>query len=274
VTKGGAPTISLLVATYNWPRALAAVLASVRAQRTMPLEVLVADDGSGPDTAALIAYEAKTFPVPLVHVWQEDLGFRAGAIRNRAIAQARGEYIVQIDGDILLHPSVIDAHARFARRGSFVQGSRALLSPSLTERVLAARAVRPGPLSRGMHHRHQAIFAPLLARLVRGSRDTVDRIRGCHLAYWRQDAVCVNGYDEAYEGWGREDSDFTLRLGHAGVTRRNLKFAAVTYHLWHAPASRDGLGRNDARLEAARREQRVRAERGLDQYLAVPEPVA
>lgn len=261
------PSISLVVSTYNWPRALELVLASVRAQRLLPVEVLVADDGSRDETRALVAREASTFPVPLVHVWHEDRGFRAAAIRNKAIAQARGEYVVQIDGDIVLHPAVIGAHAAYAQPGSFVQGSRALLTPSRTAALLAEGLSPLGPLSRGIAHRLNALYAPWLAPLSLGTRDTVSRIRGCHIAFWRDDLLRVNGYDEAYEGWGREDSDLTLRLGHAGVSRRNLKFAAVAFHLWHQPQSRDAFARNDDRLSQARAERRIRAVRGLDQYL-------
>lgn len=268
------PPISLLVSTYNWPQALACVLDAVRRQRQQPLEVIVADDGSGDETRALITREARTFPVPLVHVWHPDEGFRAAAIRNRGLAVARGEYIVQIDGDILLHPDALGAHARFARRGRFVQGSRALLSPSRTEAILqqgsgeVAATLRPW--QRGIGGRLNAWYAPMLAPLVRGSRDTVERIRGCHIAFWRDDVQRVNGYDESYEGWGREDSDLTMRLGHAGIARRNLKFAAVAFHLWHAPAARHAYDRNSAELETARRERRIRARRGLDELRCTP----
>lgn len=261
------PSLSLLVATYNWPEALALVLQHIRAQTVKPLEVLIADDGSGPATAELIAREATSFPVPLVHCWHEDRGFRAGAIRNQAIARARGELLLQIDGDILLHPASVAAHLAYARRGTFVQGSRALLSESLTARLLAGERVPLTPFTAGLERRVNALHWPWLAPLSGGTRDTVERIRGCHIAFWRDDLVRVNGYDEAYEGWGREDSDLTLRLGHAGVVRRNLKFAAVAYHLWHKPASRHAWDRNDARLTEARRARVVRAARGLDQYL-------
>ncbi|MBY0489997.1 MAG: glycosyltransferase family 2 protein [Gemmatimonadaceae bacterium] len=261
------PSLSVLVATYNWPEALALVLQHLRAQTVRPLEVLIADDGSGPATAGLIAREAASFPVPLVHCWHEDRGFRAGAIRNQAIARARGEYILQIDGDILLHPATVAAHLAYARRGTFVQGSRALCDAALTARLLRGDHVALSPLTRGVERRVNALHLPWLAPLSGGTRDTVERIRGCHIAFWRDDLVRVNGYDEAYEGWGREDSDLTLRLGHAGVIRRNLKFAAVAYHLWHQPASRHAWDRNDARLAEARRTRVVRAERGLDQYL-------
>jgi glycosyltransferase involved in cell wall biosynthesis len=261
------PTISLLVATYNWPEALALVLQHIRRQTERPLEVLVADDGSGPETRALIERERANYPVRIVHCWHEDRGFRAGAIRNQAIARARGDYVLQIDGDILLHPGAVAAHRTFARPGSFVQGSRALLNQPLTARLLAGERVALGPLTPGLENRVNAVHVPWLAPLSGGTRDTVERIRGCHIAFWRDDLLRVNGYDEGYEGWGREDSDLTLRLGHAGVARRNLKFSAVAFHLWHPQASRDAFDRNDARLAEARRMRIVRAERGLDQYL-------
>ena len=136
-TPRHAPTISLLIATYNWPQALALVLASVRAQRVPPLEVVIADDGSGDDTRRVIEREGQHFPVPIVHVWHEDTGFRLAAIRNKAIAQSRGEYVVQIDGDIVVHSEFMAGHVRFARRGSYVQGSRALLSEAVTNRLFA-----------------------------------------------------------------------------------------------------------------------------------------
>lgn len=261
------PTISLIVATYNWPGALALVLHSIRAQRVMPFEVLIADDGSREDTRDLIAQEARTFPVPLVHVWHEDTGFRLAAIRNRAIAAARGNYVVQIDGDIVLHSAFIGAHESFARRGSWVQGSRALLSETLTARLLQGEQVPLGPFTRGVHNRANALYAPALVPLVRGETDGLKRVRGCHMAFWRDDLVRANGYDEAIEGWGREDSELATRLCNAGLKRRNLKFSAVAFHLWHRQASGESVTRNHERFLRTQREKLTRCERGLDQYL-------
>jgi glycosyltransferase involved in cell wall biosynthesis len=85
--REGMPTTSLVIATYNWPAALDLVLRSVRAQRMLPDEVIVADDGSGDTTRYVILAHQGDFPVPLRHVWQEDRGFRVAAIRNEAIRQ-------------------------------------------------------------------------------------------------------------------------------------------------------------------------------------------
>jgi glycosyltransferase involved in cell wall biosynthesis len=262
------PAISLLVSTYNWPQALALVLESVRRQRQLPAEVVIADDGSGEETRTLLVREQATFPVPLVHVWHEDRGFRLAAIRNRAIAAIRHPYVVQIDGDILLHPAFIAAHQDFARPGSWVQGSRALLGESVTSRLLAGASPRLHPMMRGLNHRPNAIYAPMLAPFVRGPRDATTRIRGAHMAFWRADLVRTNGYDEQIEGWGREDSELAARLSHLGVQRRNLKFAAVAYHLWHTQANFDRIDQNHQRLLHTLEQRSTRAALGLDQYLA------
>jgi glycosyltransferase involved in cell wall biosynthesis len=237
----------VIVSTYNRPDALALVLDALRRQDTPPHEVIVADDGSGAETAALVASVASTYPVPLRHVWHPDAGFRAGAIRNRAIAVARGAYILQLDGDIVLHPAAVRRHLAFAKAGSFVQGSRALLDRRLTEELLRTGRLRTRTFERGVGHRHNSWYLPMLSAFgTRASRDPLVRVRGCHVAFWRADALRVNGYNEAMTGWGLEDSEFVARLQHAGVRRRTLKFAAVAWHLWHDERSRAAVPVNRA----------------------------
>lgn len=254
---------SLVIATYNWPAALDVVLRSVRTQRQLPTEVLVADDGSTDDTRCVVRSHQTDFPVPLVHVWHEDRGFRLAAIRNKAIRQASGAYVVQVDGDMIMHPHFIEAHTRFARRGSYVQGSRCLLTAALTERVLRERRHEISIFSRGLKNRQNAWRAPWVSPFVRGPRDADRRTRGCHMAFWRDDLLLVNGYDEQFIGWGREDSELAARLIHAGIQRRNFKFGAVAYHLWHPEASPRASQESEARYEATIRERRRRCEIGL-----------
>jgi glycosyltransferase involved in cell wall biosynthesis len=258
-------TASLVVSTYNWKEALALTLRTAAAQRVLPGEVIVADDGSAADTADLVRAVAQGFPVPLRHVWQDDRGFRLAQIRNRAIAAARHPYIIQVDGDLLLHPRFVQDHLAVARRGRFVRGSRALLSPGSTAALLAGRPGRPGPGEPGLGKRWAALRLPWLGRALLGYG--AGDLRGHYLAYWRDDAVRVNGYDERFEGWGREDDEFAQRLRNAGVRKRRLRFAAVVYHLHHAPRPRPELARNDALLAETARTGRVRCEAGLDRHL-------
>jgi glycosyltransferase involved in cell wall biosynthesis len=258
---------SLLIATYNWPAALALALASVRAQRRMPDEVIIADDGSGEETRRLIERESASFPVPLRHIWHEDSGFRLATIRNKSMAAAVGEYLIQVDGDLVLHPAFVDAHTTFARRGSYAQGSRAMLDAKRTSDALASGRLEVSAFSAGVRNRANALYLPALAALVGGPTDPLDRTRGCNMAFWRDDIVRVNGYNEAIEGWGREDSELAARLQNAGVRRRNLKFSAVAWHLDHRTRSHDALDRNHTEYERAVRERLVRCARGIDQWM-------
>lgn len=263
-----APSLSLILNTYNQPEYLARVLVAVSRQERLPDEVLVADDGSGDETRDVFARWAAPQQFRCEHVWQKNEGFRRSRILNRTIARARGDYLVFLDGDTLPHPKFLADHAALARRGVFLQGHRALIeqqaAPQFGLGAFAAdrrRALLTGQL-RGVKH---AFRWPVpLTKL----RSDLKGIRGCNLGIWRDDLVRVNGYNEGFVGWGREDSELAVRLMNCGVHRLDVRGRALCYHLWHPPASRAGLPANDELLEQAQREGARRCAQGLDQHLA------
>ena len=255
--------LSLLVTTYNWPAALEQVLRSVGRQTLRPLEVLVADDGSGEPTRALVARMAAALPMPLHHVWQPDEGFRAARVRNLALARARGDYLVMLDGDMVLHPRFVEDYARLAGQGEFVQGGRVLLGPAASRRVLAG-APLPGPLSPDIGNRQNLLRLPWLLKACSREQPGLRGTRSCCMGLWREDALRVNGFDERFVGWGREDSEFTQRLLNSGLRRRRMRCGGVAFHLHHEERSREAVGGNDALLEETLRQGRVRCERGID----------
>ena len=263
-----APSCTLLIPTYNWTAALAVVLGTVRRQTMLPTNVFVADDGSTPETAELVTHEARSFPVPLVHVWQPDAGFRKGRILNEAMARAHGDYLIQLDGDMMMHRDFVRSHLRFAERGAYLQGGRMMLGATATARCLDAGGPVVGPLSRDVRNRLNAINAPLLTHFVRGARGAMRRTRGCNFSFWREDIERVNGYNEAIEGWGREDAELVARLQNAGVRRRNIKFAAIAYHLNHQTQPTDAVPEQQAILDRTVRERIARCDIGLDGHRA------
>ena len=265
-----APTTTLLISTYNWPEALELVLRSALGQQLSPSQVVVADDGSRDDTAALVHAFVPRFGalgVELRHVWQEDAGFRKARILNAALARATGEYVVQVDQDLVLHPAFVASHVAFARRGSFVQGSRVLVRPERTREALARGDTRFGALDAGLKNRINALHLPWLSVFVPTSQEHLRGTRGVNFAFWRDDARRVNGWNEEFEGWGREDSEFAARLLNAGLRRRKLKFAGVGYHLWHQECSREAVPAQERTLHAIVAERVVRCARGLDAHL-------
>jgi glycosyltransferase involved in cell wall biosynthesis len=266
-----ADLISIIVATYNREDALGAVLRSLSRQTEQRFEVVVADDGSRPATAAVIAAWTSRMPVPLKHVWHEDRGFRLAEIRNRAIRASAGAYCIFLDGDCLARPDYVAAHRGLAEPGFFVTGNRVLLSPALSERVLAGGLE---PESWGLEHflaqrRRGNVnrVAPLLGLPLGPLRKLGGRrwqgARACNVACFRDDLDRVDGFDAAFTGWGREDSDLFVRLIRSGARRKDGRFATGVLHLWHPESEQSRLSDNQGRLDRTLRTDRLRALHGL-----------
>jgi glycosyltransferase involved in cell wall biosynthesis len=266
-----AELISVIVTTYNREDALDAVLRSLARQTDANFEVVVADDGSGPATATMIEVWAPKLGHRLEHVWQEDIGFRLAEIRNRAILATRGAYCIFLDGDCIVTADFVAVHRRLAERGWFVTGNRILLSKDLTQKVLTDR-LTPENWSmvrwiserlRGGINRVSALLRLPLGPLRRARQDVWRGARCCNLAAWRADLDRVDGFDADYVGWGKEDSDFIVRLMRAGVRRKDGVFATGVIHLWHADADRSQLPENEGKLARIVAGHSVRAQRGL-----------
>ncbi|MDR0362185.1 MAG: glycosyltransferase [Planctomycetota bacterium] len=242
--------VALVVTTYDKPRHLAATLGSAAALTIGPDEIVVADDGSGAETADVVL-RAKALGLPIRRVWREHDGFRAGRMRNAAIRESKAEYIVFVDGDIVMRPEFVADHIAAARPGRFVQGTRAIASAARTEAALAADRVEPSLFTPGVGNRKNLVRSPFLSRIFSGAAKGVDKVRTCNFAVWRADAERVNGFDEDFVGWGSEDHEFAARLLNAGIERFNLKFLALCCHLHH------GTNKNTANPENAGRLRRT-----------------
>ena len=261
---------SVVITTYNWPSALRLALAALARQNTMPHEVIVADDGSTDETRTLIETAARDFPVPLRHSWIEDRGFRVALARNRAIAASTGDYVLLLDGDMVAHPMFVADHLRAARRGCFVQGMRVLTTSEGGARLLSGEIESAGFFDRGLSRRRHTLRIPPLAALsLRLSCGQSDRaIKTCNQGWWRDDLVALNGFDERFEGWGREDKDLAVRAFHAGLKRCSLRWAGLATHLYHQERHEQGESPNDALLADTRATKRIRSPLGLDRHLA------
>jgi len=263
--------ISVIVTTWNREDALDAVLRSLAVQADRDFEVIVADDGSGPETAKLIEEWQGKLGRPLKHVWQEHRGFRAAEMRNRAILASEGVYCIFLDGDCIARPAFIATHRRLSEDGWFVTGNRILMSEQLTQTILRDKldpeswGYRQWARERGKGGINRTVplmrlpLGPLRKLRFRAWRGA----RSCNLAVWRRDLDHIDGFDSAYEGWGREDSDLLVRLLHAGIRRKDGVFATGVLHLWHPSADRSWLPDNDRMLEDVISDGRVKAQRGL-----------
>lgn len=267
--------ISVIVATYNRPDALNAVLRGLSVQTDRNFEIVIADDGSEAETGALVAAWARKISVPVRHAWHPDQGFRLAEIRNRAIRISVGAYCIFLDGDCIPRPDFVEAHRGLMEKGWFVAGSRVLLSRSLTERVLRD-GLEPehwsfwtwvGRRLKGEVNRLSPLFAPTVFAFRKRHPRRWTRARGSNMAFWRSDLDAVDGFDAAFAGWGREDSDIFIRMIRNGVRRKDGGSAAAVLHLWHPEADRSKLSDNERRLAELRSGKRVRAQVGLSHLM-------
>jgi len=274
----GADLISVIVTTYNREDALDAALRALAHQSDRNFEIVVADDGSGADTARVVASWQTRLPLPLKHVRHEHRGFRGGEIRNRGIRASSGELCIFLDGDCLAPADFIAAHRRLHEPGWFVTGNRILLSPELTAAVLSRAmeaerwrfaALLQQRLRGGINRLLPTLRLPL-GPLRKLSSTSWQGAQTCNLAVARRDLDRIDGFDGTYTGWGLEDSDLVVRLLRAGVRRKDGRFATGVLHLWHPPNDRSQLPVNQTRLDEVVGGSRLRALQGLSALSDAP----
>ena len=234
--------ISVLLATYNWPEALQKCFESLASQTDTNFEIIIADDGSGPPTRLLIDSLKENYPVSIIHLWHADHGFRKTTILNLAIKEARGNYLIFLDGDCIVQPDFIARHRQLAQNGHLVTGSRILLSESLSKTILAwpswnfakfKACLMQYRLTGGINK-----FWPVVMKLGDGTwrlykKFVWRRIKGCNMACWSADAKAIGGFDEGMTGWGHEDADFVFRLQQSGIVRKSGSWSTEVFHLFH-----------------------------------------
>ncbi len=259
-------SISLLISTYNWEEALELCLNSVLQQTVLPDEVLIADDGSQEATAQLIQSFAKQAPFPIVHVWHEDKGFRKTKILNKALLKSTHPYIIQIDGDVILNRHFIADHIELAEKGYFVGGSRVLLGKVYTTHLLKRMKKNPTLFKQNLSFILNGFRSRLLRKFLskRYANHRMNSVRGCNMAFWRDDAFRVNGYNEALEMWGQEDQEFAYRLYHTGIQKKQLKMGGVQFHIYHKQKSKENLEYHDQVLSEVIRNKATWCSDGID----------
>lgn len=261
---------SLIIATYNWPQALELCLESVMQQSVLPAEVIIADDGSAPPTGELVQSFQQRFSVPLRHIWHPDEGFRLAAIRNKGIAAANQSYIIQIDGDLILHRDFVADHLEMRKPGYFAAGSRVMLQEKTSQQLLQNRSIAVQRYANGkmmINGLRNRLLRHWLAERYKTSGRHTFYVKGCNMAFFKEDLIRVNGYNEAFEGWGSEDRELAIRLINAGVQKQSVKMGAVCYHLFHKLASKDDALQNEHLRNEAITKKQIWAEKGLDQYI-------
>jgi glycosyltransferase involved in cell wall biosynthesis len=270
--------ITVIISTYNQPAWLAKSLWGYAFQTRHDFDIVIADDGSGEETARTIAEIRAATGLRAAHVWQEDAGFRKCEILNKAVLAARGDYLIFSDGDCIPRSDFVATHAALAGPRSFVSGGALRLSHALSEQLsiddiregrfadlswLRARGERLG--RRGL----KLARVPRLMRVMDAWTTTPARFDGGNASVWRDALFEVNGFD-AEMGYGWEDRALGERLRHAGFRAKQARHRAICVHLEHPRPWRvpDAMQQNRAIYERVLRSGERWARRGLQELLA------
>jgi len=261
------PDCSLVVSTYNWPEALELLLLSVQNQSQFPNEVIIADDGSKENTLDLIQRFQESFPIPIIHIWHRDKGNRKSIILNKAIARAKHSYIIEVDGDIIMHPEFIKDHLLKSEKGAFLYGSRVNIKEEHLEYLFKAKQIQFHYFSKGIKKRGRTLHIPFLANLYRPKSKRSLKFRGCNTSFWRGDFIKINGFNESITGWGMEDSEMIQRMINKGIKGKRLKFRGIVYHIYHKEQSKNRLAINKEIQKTTINEKLVYTKKGINQHL-------
>lgn len=232
------PSISIIVGTYNHLSYLRLCLLSLERQTFKNFEVIIADDGSGPEVSDwLKKYNA---PFSVNYLWQEDKGFRKCRILNKSIQQSKSDYIVFIDADCILSKDFLYGHWRNHEKGIFLGGRRVLIAKEYAKKI-TPNMVRKGKFDGvtlwGIYHvllgnlkYYEEAWRPL--HYIRGK--IFFNLMGCNFSVHKSDLSIVNGFDEEYEHrGGGEDTDISFRLNAAGFRMKSVRYCSIQFHLGH-----------------------------------------
>ncbi len=267
--------ISIIVTTYNWPEALEACLNSLLEQEDKHFEIIIADDGSTQPTQDLISRYIQQTKLTIKHAFHDDQGFRAGTIRNKAVALSEGDYLIFIDGDCTVFPTFIKRHRELAEHGHFVPGNRLLLSREYTSKTLKQKTALHKKnlyffiwlwIQRKINRLLPLVYSPFQKFRYRHPKQW-EKAMTCNLAMYKTDFISVNGFDEEFEGWGYEDSDLVIRLIHNGIKRKEGRFAVPVIHHWHKQNDQSRHDENYERLmQRLNDKDFTQAHIGINQY--------
>ena len=238
----GNPGISVIISTYNAVEWLRKTLWGYAQQTTKDFEIVIADDGSGEETLKTIKEFQEWFPVPIIHVWHEDIGFRKTIILNKAVEASSADYILMSDGDCIPKADFVEVHLKYREQGYFLSGGYFKLPMHISQAItkddieqqhcfdlnwLKAQGLKASIKNKKLSARG------LEARLLNAVTPTKPTWNGHNSSGWKEEILAVNGFDERMQ-YGGEDRELGERLFNKGIKSKQIRYSAVCVHLDHA----------------------------------------
>lgn len=265
--------VSVIISTYNSPDWLEKVLLGYACQDHKDFEIIIADDGSKPDTKALIDRVREETGMDIKHAWHEDQGYRRQTILNQAILQTTTDYLIFTDGDCIPRNDFVRVHVEHAEEGYFLSGGYCKLpiesSTAISkEEINNQSCFEPRWLKRkgtlGFSQSRKLSARGRMARFFDAITPANASFNNCNSSGWKKDILLVNGYDERMQ-YGGSDREIGERLNNAGIKGKQIRHQAIVVHLHHERgyAKRDSIEKNLAIRKHTRDEKIVETAFGI-----------
>jgi glycosyltransferase involved in cell wall biosynthesis len=212
------PKVSIIIPNHNYAQYVREAVVSALGQTYRSFEILVIDDGSTDDSLEVLSAFASDHPRVRVYS-QENRGL--AATRNIAIGLARGEYILPLDADDLIHPE-------------FLAHTVPVLEANQTVGFVYTQMVWFGDVEQLRSH-----WEYDFELLKRGNFVNVSSL------FRKQAWSDVGGYDEVMQGY--EDWDFWIGLAEQGWIGQLVREPLFFYRR-HGRSMIDGCDENREQL--------------------------
>jgi len=232
---------SVIISTYNAVPWLEKVLWGYENQIFKNFEMVIADDGSGPETKELIDAMAKKVFYPIIHVWQEDDGFQKSKILNKAILACNADYILMSDGDCIPRKDYLQVHEDNKEVGYFISGGYSKLPMNISkmitkEDILSEVCFKKSWLKeRGLNSsfkNNKLTSNASKAKFLNRITTTNATWNGHNASGWKKDIIKVNGLNEEMQ-YGGQDRELGERLMNLGIRGKQFRYSAICLHLDH-----------------------------------------
>lgn len=268
---------TVVLSTYNTPRSLDLVLHGYRWQSEKSFEIVVADDGSTPETKEMLVQHPAAAELPIRHVWQEDQGFRKCRALNLAIRASRSDYLIFSDGDCIPRADFVGTHLALRKPGAYLSGAMFRMAAPVSAAVTPEAIQRQDPFCAAwLRAQGQAYRPKQFWKLTRNARWArfCERLSNAHAGWngansscYKADAVRINGFDERLV-YGGEDREFGFRLDRAGLSGIKVRYRAALAHLDHPRGYENEAGwqHNRKLISQGFAEKLLRTPFGLEQH--------
>jgi cellulose synthase/poly-beta-1,6-N-acetylglucosamine synthase-like glycosyltransferase len=197
-------------------------------------EIIIAEDNNDPNTVEFIKEARLKHNYTVQHVSQKDIGFRKTRILNNAVKISKGEKLIFIDGDCILHKSFLKEYSKAITDSHFCYGRRIFLSKKHTALLLEEKSIKKNNILFAIIFGGKSIGAGIYLPFKKNINKQYRRILGCNWGIMKKNILTVNGFDEDYDRAGvGEDFDIDWRLKKYGLKTRSLKGKAIVSHLYH-----------------------------------------